>query len=77
MKLTTKVDDVKKHIIFFIMPNIDVHLESVLKFNYVVLNTTIPQGGVCIRGSFLFFGYYKREDLIKKVLVDGWFHKGF
>jgi long-chain acyl-CoA synthetase len=56
------------------MPNIDVCLESILKFNYDVLSTTTPRGGICIRGSSLFFGYYKCEDLIKEVLVGGWFH---
>jgi long-chain acyl-CoA synthetase len=58
------------------MPNIDVCLKSILKLNYDVFNIMILQGGICICGSSLFFGYYKLEDLIKEVLVDGWVHIG-
>jgi long-chain acyl-CoA synthetase len=61
------------------MPNVDVRLEFLPKFNYDAFNydnTTNPQGGICIHGSFLFSSYYKHEGLIKKVLVDGWIHIG-
>jgi long-chain acyl-CoA synthetase len=58
------------------MPNMDVCLESIPKFNYDAFNIMIPQGGICIRGSYLFSSYYKREDLIKEVLVDGWVYVG-
>jgi long-chain acyl-CoA synthetase len=51
------------------MPNIDVCLESVFKFNYDALNTTIPQGRICIHGSSWFSSYYKRKNLTKKVLI--------
>ncbi len=58
------------------MPNIDVRLELLLKFNCDVLNIMTPWGGISIHGSSLFSGYYKHEDLIKEVLIDGWFHIG-
>jgi long-chain acyl-CoA synthetase len=58
------------------MPSIDVRLESVPELNYDALSTTTPRGEICIRGSSLFSGYYKREDLTKEVLIDGWFHTG-
>jgi long-chain acyl-CoA synthetase len=58
------------------LPSIDVRLESVPELNYDALSTTTPQGEICIRGSSLFSGYYKREDLTKEVLIDGWFHTG-
>uniref|UniRef100_A0A0E0N064 Long-chain-fatty-acid--CoA ligase n=1 Tax=Oryza rufipogon TaxID=4529 RepID=A0A0E0N064_ORYRU len=57
------------------VPNIDVCLESVPEMNYDALATR-PRGEICIRGETVFSGYYKREDLTKDVLIDGWFHTG-
>ncbi|XP_015058188.1 long chain acyl-CoA synthetase 4-like [Solanum pennellii] len=57
------------------LPIIDVCLESVPEMGYDALGDT-PRGEICIRGKCLFSGYYKREDLTKEVLVDGWFHTG-
>ncbi|XP_043688068.1 long chain acyl-CoA synthetase 4-like [Telopea speciosissima] len=57
------------------VPNVDVCLESVPEMGYDALSST-PRGEICIRGGTLFSGYYKREDLTKEVLVDGWFHTG-
>lgn len=57
------------------VPNLDTRLESVPEMNYDALSSK-PQGEVCIRGDVLFSGYFKREDLTKEVLVDGWFHTG-
>ncbi|KAJ1284585.1 hypothetical protein BS78_03G216000 [Paspalum vaginatum] len=57
------------------VPNIDVRLESVPEMNYDALAST-ARGEICIRGETLFSGYYKREDLTKEVLIEGWFHTG-
>ncbi|KAL8244818.1 hypothetical protein R6Q59_011076 [Mikania micrantha] len=57
------------------VPNLDARLESVPEMNYDALSST-PQGEICIRGDTVFSGYYKREDLTKEVLIDGWFHTG-
>ncbi|KAL5727038.1 long-chain-fatty-acid--CoA ligase [Ranunculus cassubicifolius] len=57
------------------VPNVDVCLESVPEMGYDALSAT-PRGEVLVRGNTLFSGYYKREDLTKEVLVDGWFHTG-
>ncbi|KAJ6830067.1 long chain acyl-CoA synthetase 4-like [Iris pallida] len=57
------------------VPNVDVRLESVPEMNYDALSS-IPRGEVCIRGETLFSGYYKREDLTKEVMIDGWLHTG-
>ncbi|GJM93690.1 hypothetical protein PR202_ga10272 [Eleusine coracana subsp. coracana] len=57
------------------VPNIDVRLESVPEMGYDALART-ARGEICIRGETLFSGYYKRDDLTKEVLVDGWFHTG-
>jgi long-chain acyl-CoA synthetase len=53
----------------------EVRLESVPEMEYDALGNT-PRGEVCIRGKTLFSGYYKREDLLKEVMIDGWFHTG-
>lgn len=58
------------------VPNVDVCLESVPEMGYDAL-AEVPRGEVCVRGSTLFSGYYKREDLTREVMVDGWFHTGF
>nr|XP_016501799.1 PREDICTED: long chain acyl-CoA synthetase 4-like [Nicotiana tabacum] len=57
------------------VPNVDVCLESVPEMAYDALSST-PRGEVCVRGDTLFSGYYKREDLTKEVMIDGWFHTG-
>ncbi|KAM1025171.1 hypothetical protein FF1_038319 [Malus domestica] len=57
------------------VPNVDVCLESVPEMGYDALSDT-PRGEVCVRGNTLFSGYYKREDLTKEVMIDGWFHTG-
>ncbi|KAJ0803354.1 putative long-chain-fatty-acid--CoA ligase [Helianthus annuus] len=58
------------------LPNVDVCLMSVPEMGYDALAATAPRGEVLLRGSSLFSGYYKRQDLTKEVLVDGWFHTG-
>lgn len=57
------------------LPIVDVCLESVPEMGYDALAST-PRGEICIRGKCLFSGYYKREDLTKEVITDGWFHTG-
>lgn len=57
------------------MTTIEARLESVPEMEYDAL-ASVPRGEICLRGSTLFSGYHKREDLTKVVLVDGWFHTG-
>ena len=58
------------------VPYVEVRLESVPEMGYDALSSETPRGEICIRGDTLFSGYYKREDLTKEVMVDGWFHTG-
>ncbi|RZC74494.1 hypothetical protein C5167_049977 [Papaver somniferum] len=57
------------------VPNVDVCLESIPEMRYDALSST-PRGEICVRGKPVFQGYFKREDLTKEVVVDGWFHTG-
>ncbi|GBG62926.1 hypothetical protein CBR_g34297 [Chara braunii] len=57
------------------LPNVDVRLEAVPEMNYDPLGNP-PRGEICMRGKPLFKGYYKRDDLTKEAIVDGWFHTG-
>jgi hypothetical protein len=58
------------------VPYVEVRLESVPEMGYDALSSETPRGEICIRGDTLFSGYYKREDLTKEVMVNGWFHTG-
>lgn len=58
------------------LPNIEVRLVSVPELNYHADSADSSRGEICIRGSTLFSGYYKRQDLTDEVLVDGWFSTG-
>ncbi|CAN6544197.1 unnamed protein product [Malus baccata var. baccata] len=54
---------------------IEARLESVPAMGYDALSS-VPRGEICLRGTTLFSGYHKREDLTEEVLIDGWFHTG-
>ncbi|KAJ0076772.1 hypothetical protein Patl1_36299 [Pistacia atlantica] len=54
---------------------IEARLESVPEMGYDALSS-VPRGEICLRGTTLFSGYYKRPDITKEVVVDGWFHTG-
>lgn len=57
------------------VPTIEVRLESVMEMGYDALSVT-PRGEICLRGTTLFSGYHKRQDLTNEAVVNGWFHTG-
>lgn len=57
------------------MTTIEARLESVPEMAYDAL-ASVPRGEICLRGTTLFSGYHKRQDLTNETLVDGWFHTG-
>ncbi|CAA2954313.1 long chain acyl- synthetase 2 [Olea europaea subsp. europaea] len=57
------------------MTTIEARLESVPEMGYDALSS-VPRGEICLRGTTLFSGYHKRQDLTEGVVVDGWFHTG-
>ncbi|EPY35419.1 long chain fatty acid CoA ligase [Angomonas deanei] len=45
--------------------------------DYKHTNKPLPEGELCLRGPFLFKGYYKQDALTKEAIdKDGWFHTG-
>lgn len=54
---------------------IEARLESAPEMGYDALSH-VPRGEICLRGTTLFSGYYKRQDLTSEVMLDGWFHTG-
>ncbi|KAI0525292.1 hypothetical protein KFK09_004685 [Dendrobium nobile] len=57
------------------VPTIEARLESVPEMGYDALSDT-PRGEICLRGTTLFSGYHKRQDLTNEAIVNGWFHTG-
>ncbi|KAH0468276.1 hypothetical protein IEQ34_003309 [Dendrobium chrysotoxum] len=57
------------------VPTIEARLESVPEMGYDALSVT-PRGEICLRGTTLFSGYHKRQDLTNEAIVNGWFHTG-
>lgn len=57
------------------MTTVESRLESVPEMGYDAISSQ-PRGEICLRGTTLFSGYHKRQDLTQQVIVDGWFHTG-
>ena len=58
------------------MTNTELKLVDIPEMNYLTSGEGNPRGELCIRGSSVMKGYYKRPDLNDEVFKDGWFYSG-
>ena len=57
-------------------PGMSFRLEAIPEMGYDPLSQP-ARGEVCVRGTVVFRGYHKQEQMSKEVLDgDGWFHTG-
>ncbi|KAF3666601.1 Long chain acyl-CoA synthetase 1 [Capsicum annuum] len=53
----------------------ELRLEEVPEMGYDPLGDP-PRGEICVRGRTTFAGYYKKPELTREAIKDGWFHTG-
>ncbi|OMJ12292.1 Long chain acyl-CoA synthetase 7, peroxisomal [Smittium culicis] len=56
---------------------VECKLIDVKEMNYLVTDSPVPRGELCVRGANLFVGYLKEEEKTRESFVgDGWFATG-